>query len=361
MASWLLTWGSATCVASALLLGMPTLAHAESDTDRAGARASAEAGVAAYNGGQYAEALDLLRRAETLVHAPTHLLYMARAADKLGRLVQAHELYLKLSREPLARDAPRAFVAAQQAALHEVTAIESRLPYLTVTTDLALTNGSKLTLDDRVIPNVLIGIPFPVDPGNHIIVATSATGQSGEPANVTLAESKREQVTVKVPNQTAASPTLPAASHLQVASQPQPTSSPTTAATPADLDANSQRRKGPSAIVAYSAIGVGVVGAVMGTVFLMQRGSKQSDANGAYNDCKTRYCGPTDINRFTQLDKDAATAGTIAAVSYGVGTAALTAGLYLLLTGHAKRTTALQTPTFIPYVGLTQAGASVRF
>ena len=361
MASWLLTWGSATCVVSALLLGMPTLAHAESDTDRAGARASAEAGVTAYNGGQYSEALDLLRRAESLVHAPTHLLFMARASDKLGRLVQAHELYLKISREPLAKDAPRAFVAAQQAAIHEVTAIENRLPYLTINTDVALTNGSKVTLDDREIPNVLIGIPIPVDPGNHIVVARSASGQGGEPANVTLEESKREQVTVKVPSQTAASPTAVVSPPPQGASQAQPTSPLTTATSPAELDANSQPRKGSAAVVAFSAIGVGVVGAAIGTVFLIQRGSKQSDADSAYNDCKTRYCGPSDISKFTQLDKDAATAGTIAVVSYGVGAAALTAGLYLLLTGHGKRTAAQQMPTFVPYVGLNQAGASVRF
>ena len=340
---------------------MPSLAHAESDTDRAGARASAEAGVAAYNGGQYSEALDLLRRAESLVHAPTHLLFMARASEKLGRLVQAHELYLKISREPLATNAPRAFVAAQQAAIHEVTAIENRLPYLTINTDVALTSGSKVTLDDRELPNVLIGIPIPVDPGNHIVVAKSASGQGGEPANVTLAESKREQVTVKVPNQTVASPAAVVSAPPQGASQAQPTSPVTTATAPAELDANSQPRKGPPAIVAYSAIGVGVVGAAIGTVFLIQRGSKQSDADSAYNDCRTRYCGPSDISKFTQLDKDAAKAGNLAVVSYGVGAAALTTGLYLLLTGHAKRTAALHMPPIVPYVGLNQAGALVHF
>jgi hypothetical protein len=361
MASWLLSWGSATCVASALLIGMPPPAHAESDADRAGARAAAEAGLAAYNIGRYSDALDLLRRAESLVHAPTHLLYMARASDRIGRLVQAHELYLKISSEPLAKDASRAFINAQQAARQEVVAIEGRLPYLTINTDGALPSGSKIKLDQREIPSVLLGVPFPVDPGSHVVVAISASGQSGEPANVTLAEAKRESITIKLPSQTSASPTPVVSTPPQVASQTQLASPPTTAPSPAERDANTQPGKRLSPIVAYSAIGVGVVGAAIGTVFLIQRGSKQSDADSAFNDCKTRYCGPNDISRFTQLDKDAATAGNIAIVSYGVGAAALTAGLYLVLAGRPKQTATLQTPAFVPYVGLNQAAASFRF
>jgi hypothetical protein len=38
-------------------------------------------------GGTLPDALDLFSRAESIIHAPPHLLYIARAHDKLGKLV----------------------------------------------------------------------------------------------------------------------------------------------------------------------------------------------------------------------------------------------------------------------------------
>src|SRR5579883_2443273 len=49
-------------------------------------------------------------RAEALVHAPTHLLYIARTEAKLGQLVEASETYARIQHEALAPDAPKAFV-----------------------------------------------------------------------------------------------------------------------------------------------------------------------------------------------------------------------------------------------------------
>ncbi len=358
MAKWLTSRQLAVHVAFALLIGMPVLARAESDAERSGARAAAEAGLAAYNGGRYSEALDLLRRAESLVHAPTHLLYMARASEKLGQLVQARELYLKASRESLPANAPQAFVDAQRVAQQEAAAIERRLPFLTIKTDAPLPNNYKVTLDEREVPNVLVGLPFPVNPGNHIVVAISESGRSGEPVKVTSGEGKRDSITLKLPADAAEAKAPAPLPQSQAAVQVQPAGA-QTAPSPADHDRPSGKASSP--ILAYSAIGLGVVGATMGTVFLVKRGSKQSDANAAYNDCKTRICGSDDINKFTGLDKDAATAGTVAIVSYGVGAAALSAGLYLLFTAHPKQAAALQAPTFVPYVGLKEAGASFRF
>jgi len=55
------------------------------DENRAAARSAAVAGATAMNEGRFAEAADLFTRAEALVHAPTHLLYLARTQVKLGR------------------------------------------------------------------------------------------------------------------------------------------------------------------------------------------------------------------------------------------------------------------------------------
>src|SRR5512145_1200497 len=116
---------------AATLLASP--ASAQTEEDRAAARSLATQGISAFNEGRHAEALDLFSRAETLLHAPPHVLYMARAAAKVGQLVRARELYLKLSREELAANAPPAFRDAQAEARDEAKAIEPRLASIVIT------------------------------------------------------------------------------------------------------------------------------------------------------------------------------------------------------------------------------------
>ena len=74
--------------------------------DKAGARAAAERGGAEYKASHYKEALDLFLRAESLIHAPTHVLMIARTQAALGDLVLAKESYLRITREPLTSNAP---------------------------------------------------------------------------------------------------------------------------------------------------------------------------------------------------------------------------------------------------------------
>lgn len=361
MASWFKQWGSLSLFTSVVLLGVPGVVFAQSDTERAGARAAAEAGLTAYNAGKYSEALDLLNRAESLVHALPHLLYMARASDKLGKLVEAREYYLKIGREQLIAGAPRAFIDAQQSAQQELAIIEARLPYLTVNIEGGRANDCKVTMDNREIPSVLIGVPFPVDPGEHAVVVTSSMGQRGEPIKVRLAEGKRERVTLTIPSASAATATtapVPTNASPAAAASATPVASTTAPGEPGSKD---QVHKGSSPVLAYTALGVGAVGAAVGTVFLLQRGSKQSDADKAFDDCKTRFCNAAEQDQFLQLDKDAAKAGTISLIGFGVGGAAIAAGLYLLFTGDSTKTATLQTQRFVPYVGPTQAGATLRF
>jgi hypothetical protein len=52
---------------------------AQNDEDRAGARTMATEGAKAFAAQRWSEAIDLFTRAEALVHAPSHLLFLARA------------------------------------------------------------------------------------------------------------------------------------------------------------------------------------------------------------------------------------------------------------------------------------------
>ncbi len=331
-----------------VLLGVEPL-HAQSDTERAGARAAAGSGLEAYNAGRFAESIDLFKRAESLVHAPTHLLYIARGHEKLGHLVEARELYVKLTREQLIAGAPRAFLDAQETAQTELQAIEARLPYLTVTLEGSTTDGVRVSLDDREIPSVLLGVPFPANPGEHQLVARG-NGMGCDPVKVTLAEGKRERTTLTLTPRADALTPAPGATLGPVA--------PKVATTPSEPKDSSPSATA-SPLPAYAALGVGAVGLGVGTVFLLQRGSKQKDADQLFADCKTRVCSSQDTDQISSLDKSASSAGTLSLVGYGVGAAGLATGLYLLL--GTSPTPPSKSAYVRPIFGLGQVGAEGRF
>src|SRR6185503_4518095 len=91
-------------------------AWGQTDEDRAGARTMATEGAKAFAAQRWSEAADLFTRAEAILHAPPHLLFLARARVKLGQLVLARETYTKIVRENIPANAPAAFVDAQTAA-----------------------------------------------------------------------------------------------------------------------------------------------------------------------------------------------------------------------------------------------------
>ncbi|HXK17897.1 MAG TPA: hypothetical protein VNG33_08845, partial [Polyangiaceae bacterium] len=181
-------------------------ASAQTDEQRAGARSLATEGVSAFNEGRFSDAAELFEKAESLVHAPTHLLFLARSDAKLGRYVKAREAYLKIVKEQLPSTAPQAFRDAQTAADTEVRAIEPKIARLKVkleggqgATDLTL------KIDGDVLSAVLIGASQPLDPGEHT-VEILARGKSAAPQKVTLTEGGAAVVTLKLVDDPNAAP-----------------------------------------------------------------------------------------------------------------------------------------------------------
>src|SRR5450432_1451893 len=187
---------AAILLTSVCLLAVEPCAFAQTDDDRAGARVAATEGVKASNEKRWADAADLFARAESLVHSPVHLLYLARAQEKLGKLVKAREKYTRIIREKYGADAPDAFRQAQTSAQQEVGGLEGRLAAITVKLD-----GEKgavtVTMDGEKVPPALIGLPLPVDPGSHTFVATG-TNLKSDPVTVTLAEGGTNALTLTV-------------------------------------------------------------------------------------------------------------------------------------------------------------------
>jgi len=359
-------------------------AFAQTDLERATARDAANNGRAAFDAGKYEKAIDYLSRAEQLVHSPTHLLFMARAQAKLGRLVAAHETYLKITRETLAANAPKAFVSAQTAAEQEQDALDERLPSITVTLqgDTKAPDVS-VQMDGTTLPAAMIGIPLPADPGEHVFKASGPTIAS-EPVTVRVAEAAKQTVTLKLRSTGAAPPAVvakPAATAVQpaaVAAVGTAVAAPTgqtsdvntTAPPPEHAVADNPKSHGPGLLIAsVTSFGLGAVSAGVGTYFMLKSSSTRNDSDDLYQQCTLTSGGggkctdPILIDQIKSKDSEAdhqSKLGIVGLVGGGVG---LLAGFTFLIidVGSRSGSASHSTPHVTPVFGFQSVGVTGTF
>ncbi len=191
---------SKSCFAVAAFVfaaGFSSVAIAQSDADKAAARQLATQGAQALSANKYADALDLVTRAEAMFHAPTHLAMIARAQGGLGHYVAAREAYIKLSREELAPNAPAAFKAAVDDARAQLPVVEAKIANLRIVVHGG--EGKKVTvkLDEQPVAEALIGVFAPVDPGKHDV--SISTGGPPTHAGVDLVAGEKKDITLEAP------------------------------------------------------------------------------------------------------------------------------------------------------------------
>ncbi|MBN1605401.1 MAG: hypothetical protein JW940_02150 [Polyangiaceae bacterium] len=342
------------------MVALPTLASVaraqSTEESTAAARSLASQGASAFEAGRYSESLDFFTRAESLVHAPPHILYMARCAEKLGNLVQAREYYIRIIREELPKTAPQAFRDAQTAAHAEVGRIEPRIASLVIVVKAPEGAKPSVTLDGSPVTDALIGVPFPVDPGKHALVATAPGMKTGQ-ADVELADAERRQVELVLEPAAATGPAAaappqnngPVAANQQAAPAAVPEDT-------GDMGPNWMR------MGAYAGLGVGVVGIAAGTYFGLRSASKRSDADKAAEACGSRcVAGSSQANEIDSLDDSARSAQTVSIVSFIVGGLGLASGVTLYVLSGQDSSSGTSGAHWTPWVGLGSAGVSGSF
>lgn len=176
--------------------GAPVAPKDADEATRNAARKIAEEGLALFEKGQWTEALDRFERAGSLVRAPTMGLMAARSLVKLGRLVEASERYLGVTRMELDAGASDAFRKAQVDAGKEREALQARIPSLHLTVGGA--GDASVTLDGKPLPAALVGAAFPVDPGPHVVVVTRDRTSKTERFQLREGEERRLAITLDV-------------------------------------------------------------------------------------------------------------------------------------------------------------------
>jgi hypothetical protein len=314
----------------------------------------------AFNEGRFKEAVDLFAKAESLVHAPPHLLFIARAHAKLGQFVKAREAYMKVIKEQLPANAPQAFRDAQVTADEERKQVEPHIGRLVIKVEGA--EGAKdlsVAIDGQPVSTVLLGVPQPMDPGDHTVTAT-ATGFKAAPASVQLKDAGSGAVTIKMEVDSSVPPVgaAPAADAPAAAAVTVGTSEPSPADSGTSGGSNGLR------IGSYVGFGVGAVGLALGTVFVLKSSSNRKDADKAATALEAQ-CGSQcdaespEAKNVADLDDQARSAKTLGIVGYVVGGVGVAAGVTLFILSSKK---AEPKSAFVaPYVGLGAVGVRGAF
>lgn len=282
-------------------LAIAPSAHADaSGADLLLARQLANEGIELSQKGDCEGALTKLQRAEAIHHAPTILMHIGECQTRLGRLVDALSSLDRVARENLGPTPPRAFVAAQQRAATLVEELKPKLGILRVDVT-GPRAGAKFRIDDGELNEAALGLERPIDPGAHVIEATTADGQR-----------VRREVKTRGGATEVVSLTLPAA----LQSGPAPV---------AQLQAEPRETGSPGLrTLGWGLTAGGAATLVASVVFAGVTLSTKSELDGA---CENKACPAS-----ARDDYDSArTTATVAGIALGVGVVAVAAGAYLLV------------------------------
>ena len=314
------------------------------DQEKAAARKLGWEGDDLWDQGDYAGALDRFERAFELAPVPLLAVRRAECLEKLGRWVEASNIYHKVAQTPLDATSPQADREAVSIAEERRWALSERLPLVTVSVTGEDLEGATLYDNGQALTAESWNVEQPVDPGKHVFRLVQGKREAKE-VRVELAEGGREHVQLFLPGRdTPAAETPPAPPPPLV--PPASVGSAGTAPPPPDEDRSDRGWK----VARYTAFGVGAAGLTFGAVAGGLALGKVTELDGA---CDERRCDPdrqSDVDQLNQW-RNLSTAG------FAVGAVGTVAWVVLLQSKHQQE----ESRVVQPWVGLGSVGATVRF
>lgn len=292
--------------------------------------------------GRYAEACPKFEESNRLDPALGTLLYLADCYEEMGRTASAWATFeLAASEGRKANQAKREVMARERA-----KALEARLSKLSiVVAEGAKVDGLLVVRDKTEVGDASLGVPLPVDPGEHIVKA-SAPGYEPWQKGVQVGDNG-DHVTVEVP------PLEPVAVEA-AGDAPSPPESSTLVPPPRSTDTSATSGPSTQRILGLSLGGLGVVGLGVGTYLYMDSKAKEDEAKD--------YCYAPDYSvcfdgRGVDLVNAAETELTFSFISGSLGIASLAAGAVLYFTAPSDETSAMT--TIVPMVEQGRTGLRV--
>jgi len=293
-------------------------------------------------------ALEKFKAAHALAANPITAFELARAYAALGMLVEARDAYASIARLPVQADETDRAKAARQDAAKAIAELKTRVPTLAVKVS-GPPDAVSVTLDGQPLAASALGVPVPVDPGTHQLVATGVGGARAE-QTIALKEGEAREAELDLPAAAPAGAPGPAASSVAPSASAPQFGSPALADAPSSPPSTvSGNHFGP---VAYVGFGIGAVGFVTGTILAVATLSKASSI-----DCSNAECWQASVDA-AHATRDL---GIAAAVSYslaGAGVAVGVADMLLYKPGPQQPTTGL---SLRPWIGAGAAGLNGSF
>lgn len=318
-------------VALAVSVGLPLsgVAQPVESEDRAAARALGKAGVDLYREGRYAEALDRIGRAHAIVGLTTTGLWRGKCLEKLGRLVEAAEQYLEVTRMSPGDEAQDKHLQAIDQARRARQALLPRIPQVRVVVEGSGGATPVVRIDGKEIPSALLGELRPLDPGAHRIVMEHE-GRRQE-REFRIAES--ETLELPVAMESSSGPPTPGTSAAPAAGSKDSSGA---AAQPPANGPEVSEGSGWLSSVGWMAVGVGAAGLVIGTVTGALALGEQSTLDDG---CPGGDCPPDlhdEVDRFEAMR-------LTSTVSLAAGGVLAAAGVALVLTASIPSETSAST------------------
>ena len=278
--------------------------------------------------GETAQACTKFETSLALVSKLGTRLNLANCYEMLGRVASAWSTFHAAMEQARAAGDRREEFARERAA-----ALEPRVSRLVIEGPAGGIRDLQVTRNGDVVPGAVLGQPVPTDPGEHKVVATAPRHRTWE-----------TRVTVRADGQTV-TVRIPPLEELPGAAPPPPP-----VGRQAVSDPGRTRR-----LIAYGVGGTGVASLIVGTVLVF---SAKSDWDASRSDCDGQNrCGDVGFDQASSARSKA----TISTVLFGVGAAAVTAGVILWLTAPSQEAGASEQARWqlAPALGPTSAGLTV--
>lgn len=319
------------CVA--LLLAAPAMAQ-ESAASKAAAETLFQQGQALMQQAKYEEACEKFRSSQQLDAGLGTLLHLADCYENLGRTASAWATFEEAASLAASRgDTPRYEIARARAA-----ALKSALSFIVIQTKDPLPEGAMVRRDGTPLPQALLGVPIPNDPG-QVTVSVVAEGYSV--AQVTTTVSNNTPTPIEI--------TLPSLEPVPVAVPGELTTSPRALGhtKPSVVE---PAPDGEASTLRTWAIVAGGVGVVALGVSLVLTILANGDHEESLDDCDrndTKSCGPTGVKlRNRALSKLGVATG------FGIGGAVVLASGVVLFVSAPNGDTATPSAMGVGYRGV---------
>jgi hypothetical protein len=329
----------------AICLGLLTYSATALAQDKASistARELAKQGFQAYDEGRYEEAVEKSRAAYEVVRVPTLAVNLARALTKLGRLIEASELYLEATQLPRSEPWQAVQDEALRDAERERAELLPRIPRLRIIIEGADQAQLTVTIDNQKVPASLVGTEQMVDPGQRVVVGKRGpeeareivSAKAGEHLQVKLRFAGDPPVVppgVASPDSDASPSIVVLATNVAPPTAPVATNQPTTATnaamTAAPASGGLSKHPSTQTVLGWVGVGLGTAGLVLGAIESAASKSKRNSmiATGLCPD--EQRCDPSlagDVNAYMTMR-------ALSTVGFVAGGILATAGVALLV------------------------------